>query len=102
MNGSINSSAPVTNKKVASEASIYLMLIDEWGFSATIGVSRWKGETFTLGQIVYVKSDPEQKPNQIVSIALDVSGGIAISISRDGSTLLVYPAELTSEKNLNY
>lgn len=98
----IDTNAPVAKKRVASEASIYLMLIDEWGFSTTIGASRWKGETFTLGQIVYVKSDQEQKPNQIVSIALDVSGGIAISISRDGSTLLVYPAELSSEKNLNY
>jgi hypothetical protein len=52
---------------------------------------------FDFGQLVYIKTDPNQMAVQIVEIAFHVGGTVMYSVGCNGTYTDVYEAELTDE-----
>ena len=52
---------------------------------------------FDFGQLVYIKTDPQQMAVQIVEIAFHVGGTVMYSVGCNGSYNDVYEAELSAE-----
>jgi len=54
---------------------------------------------FTIGELVYLKTDPEQSPKIVTHIIISCLG-ITYEISENGSSSNHYDIELTVEKNV--
>lgn len=56
-------------------------------------------EKFTLGQVVYLKIDPEQRALLVVSISIR-PGHLAYVLSSGDETIIAYDIELTETRNV--
>lgn len=54
---------------------------------------------FDYGQIVYVKTDLQQDPRQVIGIQGTADGGMLVKLTIDGDVSWHYECELTEEKN---
>ena len=55
---------------------------------------------FDYGQIVYVKTDINQDPRQIIGVQGTADGGLLIKLSTDGDVTWHYECELSEEKDM--
>jgi len=55
---------------------------------------------YDYGQIVYVRTDVDQYPRQIIGVQGTADGGMLIKLSTDGDISWHYDCELSSEKDL--
>jgi len=55
---------------------------------------------YDYGQIVYVRTDIDQYPRQIIGVQGTADGGMLIKLSTDGDISWHYDCELSSEKDL--
>jgi len=55
---------------------------------------------FDYGQIVYVKTDIEQDPRQVIGVQGTADGGMLIKLSTDGNVSWHYECEITEEKDI--
>jgi hypothetical protein len=53
---------------------------------------------YNIGQLVYVRTDEENKPRLITAVLLRGNGGLVYEASGDGSSRWYYDFELTTEK----
>lgn len=56
--------------------------------------------SFKLGQTVYIKTDPNQYENTIVSVKEFVGGSKVYTLGCNGSYIDVYEIELSEEKDV--
>jgi hypothetical protein len=55
---------------------------------------------YDYGQIVYVRTDVDQYPRQIIGVQGTADGGMLIKLSTDGDISWHYDCELSGEKDL--
>lgn len=55
---------------------------------------------FDLGEIVYIKTDPEQLPRIITAIMQRVDGGMSYQLSQGEIYSFQYEVEISREKNM--
>jgi hypothetical protein len=55
---------------------------------------------FDLGEIVYIKTDPEQLPRIITAIMQRVDGGMSYQLSQGEIYSFQYEVELSREQNM--
>jgi hypothetical protein len=52
---------------------------------------------FNFGQLVYIKTDPEQMPVQIIAIRFHMGGTVTYTTGCNGTYQDIYEDELTAE-----
>jgi hypothetical protein len=55
---------------------------------------------FDYGQIVYVKTDINQDPRQVIGVQGTADGGMLIKLSTDGDISWHYECEISDEKDV--
>jgi len=55
---------------------------------------------FEMGEIVYLKTDPEQRPRQIVGLILSIDGGMLYKCVAGLEVDLHFEAELSRDKDM--
>jgi N-formylglutamate amidohydrolase len=55
---------------------------------------------FNYGQIVYVKTDINQDPRQVIGVQGTADGGMLIKLTIDGDASWHYECEITEEKDI--
>jgi len=55
---------------------------------------------FEMGEIVYLKTDPEQRPRQIVGIVLSIDGGMLYKCVAGLEVDLHFEAELLRDRDM--
>lgn len=55
---------------------------------------------FDYGQIVYVKTDINQDPRQVIGVQGTADGGMIIKLTIDGDASWHYECEITEEKDI--
>jgi hypothetical protein len=53
-----------------------------------------------FGQIVYVKTDINQDPRQVIGVQATADGGMLIKLTIDGDATWHYECEVTEEKDV--
>lgn len=56
--------------------------------------------SFEMGSMIFLKTDPDQRQRQITQIAVGVNGSIRYCIACGNSESWHFEAELTVEKNI--
>jgi hypothetical protein len=55
---------------------------------------------FDYGQVVYVKTDVDQDPRQVIGVQGTADGGMLIKLTIDGDASWHYECEITEEKDI--
>lgn len=55
---------------------------------------------FNYGQVVYVKTDINQDPRQVIGVQGTADGGMLIKLTIDGDASWHYECEITEEKDI--
>ncbi len=55
---------------------------------------------FDYGQVVYVKTDIDQDPRQVIGVQGTADGGMLIKLTIDGNASWHYECEITEEKDI--
>jgi len=55
---------------------------------------------YDFGQIVYLKTDPDQYPRQIIAVKASADGGVLIQLISETDVSYHYECELADEKDV--
>jgi N-formylglutamate amidohydrolase len=55
---------------------------------------------FNYGQVVYVKTDINQDPRQVIGVQGTADGGMLIKLTIDGDASWHYECEITEDKDI--
>jgi hypothetical protein len=58
--------------------------------------------SFSLGDIIYLRTDPYQMPRLIVSIEMNISNGLLYKVVCGTELSMHYEEELSTERNTSY
>jgi hypothetical protein len=53
-----------------------------------------------FGQVVYIKTDVDQFPRQVIGVQATADGGILIKVTTDGEATWHYECEINEEKDI--
>lgn len=53
-----------------------------------------------FGQIVYVRTDVDQYPRQVIGVQATADGGTLIKVTTDGESTWHYECEISEEKDI--
>lgn len=53
-----------------------------------------------FGQIVYVKTDIDQDPRQVIGVQATADGGMLVKLTTDGDVTWHYECEISEEKDI--